>query len=314
MAVVMNADGSSPVAADVQAGARSELSLPITAGVGAGALVALAGGLTMLVIGAAGLGRRSNAAPMAQTPVAGAVQAGAPGYPARLTGHLDGSLSRWLWLVKWVLIIPHVIVLAFLFVAFAVTTLVAWFAILITARYPRSLFSFNVGVLGWAWRVGFYSHSALGTDQYPPFTLDRTDYPADFDVEYPERHSRGLVLIKSWLLAIPALLVVALITGNSWYWVTAGEFGATDVRRIGGISLLGILILVAGVVLLFTRRYPATIFDLLMGANRWIYRVITYVALMRDEYPPFRLDQGPDEPQPARIAAVATPDAGTADG
>jgi hypothetical protein len=222
-----------------------------------------------------------------------------PRYPARLTGHVDPALSRWMWLVKWFLAIPHLIVLFFLWFALIVTSIVAWFAILFTARYPHSLFNFNVGVLRWSWRVSFYAFTAIGTDRYPPFTLARTDYPADFEVDYPDHLSRGLVLVKSWLLAIPHLLVVGVLAGSSRTWVAASDddfAGAGRYSASGAVSLLSLLALIAGVILLFTGRYLRSLFDLLIGLNRWVYRVLAYIALMRDEYPPFRLDMGPVDP------------------
>jgi hypothetical protein len=87
------------------------------------------------------------------------------GSPVRLTGELDPSLSRWLWLVKMFLAIPHYATLAFLCAAFLVSSVIAGVAILFTGRYPRSLFDFNVGVLRWNWRVGFCVYAALGTDR-----------------------------------------------------------------------------------------------------------------------------------------------------
>ena len=79
-------------------------------------------------------------------------------------------MNRWLPLVKWLLAIPHYVVLFFLWVAALVSVIVAWFAILFTGSYPRSLFDFVVGVLRWSNRVNGYAFT-LVTDQYPPFSL-----------------------------------------------------------------------------------------------------------------------------------------------
>lgn len=80
------------------------------------------------------------------------------------------DLNRWLPLVKWFLAIPHYIVLVFLIVASVFAVIGAWFAILFTGRYPRSLFNFVEGVMRWGLRVEAYS-MLLVTDQYPPFRL-----------------------------------------------------------------------------------------------------------------------------------------------
>jgi hypothetical protein len=221
-------------------------------------------------------------------------------YPVRVDAALDTPVSRWLWLVKWLLLIPHVIVLAFLWIAFVVVSVIAFFAILVSGRYPRALFEFNLGVLRWSWRVQYYGYAALGTDRYPPFTLaDVPDYPARLDVAYPERLSRGLVLVKWWLLALPHYVVVAVFAGGglwlgSWWggsWANDG--GRDDGWAFGG--LVGLLVFVAGVVLLFTGRYPRQIYDFVLGMDRWVLRVAAYAALMTDAYPPFRLDLGGSE-------------------
>ena len=136
-------------------------------------------------------------------------------YPVTIRGAFTEPINRWLFLVKWLLIIPHLVVLAFLYIGSMVAWVIALFGILFTGRYPRSLFDFNVGVLRWSWRVGFYSYHALGTDKYPPFTLaKKDDYPADLDVAYPEKLSQGLVLVKWWLLAIPHYIIVSTLQGD----------------------------------------------------------------------------------------------------
>jgi len=215
-----------------------------------------------------------------------------------LTGHLEPRLSRGLWLLKMFTAIPHFVVLAVLGVVFVVVTPVAGIAILVTGRYPRALFDLNVGILRWCWRVGFYSHAALGADRYPPFTLARDDYPATLELAYPERMSRGLVLVK-WLLAVPHLVIVGLIAGTIMLYPIAAlnDLGG-DLQLAGGYSVLNLLVVIAGFFLLVTGRYPVSLFEFLMGINRWLYRVLVYVALLTDEYPPFRLDQGPTEPAP----------------
>jgi hypothetical protein len=200
----------------------------------------------------------------------------AQNYPITLKGELTEPLSRWLWLVKWFLLIPHFVVLIFLWAAFCIVWIIAFFAILFTERFPRGLFDFNVGVLRWTWRVGFYGYIALGTDKYPPFSLKAGGYPADLEIAYPDDNlSRGLALIKWWLLAIPHYIVVSVFQGG---------LGGL---RFGG--LVFILVIFSAVVLLFTGQYHKDIFQLVMGMNRWTFRVIGYAALMTDRYPPFRL-------------------------
>jgi Domain of unknown function (DUF4389) len=304
--VVMNADGSSGVGADANVGVKSDVVLPVALVLLGLGVLFTAAAVVLIVVGATGKRderSRSQLPPPSSTDAAHAATTLAdtsPVSPVTLKARLDPQLSRWQWLVKWLLAIPHFVVLAFLWAAFFVLTIVAGFSILFTGTYPRAIFDFNVGVMRWSWRVAYYAtNGGIGTDRYPPFTLaDDPDYPASLNVAYPQRLSRGLVLVKWWLLAIPHYLIVGLLVGGSVRWFT-GNGDRVRFDLAGGGGVLGVLVLVTGVILLFTGRYPRQLFDLIVGLNRWVYRVIAYAALMTDQYPPFRLDQGGSEPSPA---------------
>jgi hypothetical protein len=232
------------------------------------------------------------------------VMAGSVAYPVHVNAVLDPGTSRWLWLLKWILAIPHYFVLFFLWIGFLVASVIAFFAILFTEHYPRALFDYNVGVMRWSWRVNYYAYGALATDQYPPFTLAEVPtYPAQLAVDYPEHLSRGLVLVKWWLLAIPHYLIVGVFVGggawaanrsDDWQW------------NLGG-GLVSVLVLFAAIALLFTGTYPKSLFDLILGLNRWALRVSGYAGLMTDAYPPFRLDLGGTDPEDEVPAAEVPP-------
>jgi hypothetical protein len=268
--VVMNADGSRRIEVTGTVGAETPWLLAVGIGLLAAGVVLTALGLAVVLIVARSARRAEPQEPAEAQPTA------PDGYPLAFKAVLTEPLSPALWLVKWFLLIPHFFVLPFVWVGFTFSWIFALFAILFTGRYPRGLFDYNVGVMRWTWRVAFYCYQALGTDQYPPFSLRAGGYPADLDVTYPERLSPGLALVKWWLLAIPHYIVIGVFQGGAGFY---------------SWGLLTILTLFAAITLLFTGNYPKDIFRLVVGMNRWTFRVFAYAALMTDEYPPFRLEE-----------------------
>lgn len=193
-----------------------------------------------------------------------------PAEAVRVRGAIDAPSNK-LWLAKWcVLAVPHYPILIGLYLVYPLVVFAAGVAILFTGRYPRPLFDFNVGVLRWSWRVMNYRFPMNTTDKYPPFTLKpQADYPGDLEVDYPEQLSRGAVLVKWWLLALPQIIMC---------WAMEAP--------------LQVLCVISAVRLLARGTVSQGMFDLLMGMVRWRYRVAVYVSLMTDEYPPFRMDLG----------------------
>lgn len=171
-------------------------------------------------------------------------------------------LSRLLIFVKWLLAIPHLIVLWILGIAFSVVTLIAWFAILLTGRYPRGMWEFAMSVMRWQANVSAYV--LLQRDEYPPFSGSEP-YPVRYELEYPERLSRWKIFLK-WLLVLPNIFV--------FYFVIL----------IGYIAVL-----LAWFAILITGRYPRGLFDFVTGTMRWANRINVYSNLLTDAYPPFRM-------------------------
>jgi len=186
----------------------------------------------------------------------------ATAYPVTVEIDYPERLSRWLIFVKWLLVIPNLFVLMLYGIAYLVTLVIAWFAILFTGRYPRGLFDFAVGYFRWGLRVNVYMY--LMRDEYPPFGTGG-DYPARLQVQYPEQLSRWKIFVK-WLLAIPHLIILY-------------AYGA----------LAQAITIVAFFIILFTAGYPKALFDLVVGYYRWSNRVNAYVLLLTDEYPPFSI-------------------------
>jgi len=172
-------------------------------------------------------------------------------------------LSRWKIFVKWLLAFPHYLILYGLGILAGAITFIAFFAILFSQRYPRSLFDLVVNVNRWNANVAAYV--GLFRDEYPPFSWERGLYPLTYEVDYPETLSRWLIFVK-WLLAIPHVIVLSLL-----------------------FILAYLLWFIAFLAILFTSRFPRGLFDFLVGVFRWNYRVSAYTNLLRDEYPPFSL-------------------------
>jgi hypothetical protein len=165
-------------------------------------------------------------------------------------------------LVKWLLLLPHYIVLLFLGLGAFFAILFAAFAVLFTRRYPKGLFDYVVGVYRWGWRV--MSYLLLMTDRYPPFTLQEDpNHPTTIEIEYPGEMDRWRPFVQ-WILAIPYLIIGNILQ-----------------------NLAHILVFFAFFTIIFTKKFPRGMFDLLLAAMRWNLRGNAYAHFLVTRYPPF---------------------------
>lgn len=184
-------------------------------------------------------------------------------FPISLDVAYTESLSRWLPLVKWLLAIPHLVIVYILGYVFNLLLFIATFIVLFTATYPRGMFDFMVGIR--RWQANTYAYIGLLRDEYPPFSMDAGQYPVAYSVEYPEKVNRFSPLYQ-WLLAIPHFIIVALL------------------------AIVAVVVtIIAFFAILFTRTYPRGMFDFVVGVSRWSERATLYAAFMTNEYPPFSL-------------------------
>jgi uncharacterized protein DUF4389 len=184
-----------------------------------------------------------------------------PAYTAGLEIAYPAELNRWLPLVKWLLAIPHFVVLTFIGIGAFFVAVYAFFVVLFTGRWPRAAFDYLLGTFRWAYRVVAYIH--LMVDPYPPFSMaDDPDYPVRLNIDYPEQMDNWRPLVQ-WLLALPYLFIAAVL-----YWIT------------------GLMTVVAFFTVLFTKQIPRGVFELMMPGLRWNLRGNAYAYFLTDRYPP----------------------------
>ena len=185
------------------------------------------------------------------------------GYPIDLEIVRQEEYSRFLPLIKWLLVLPHALVVGVLGFASSIVGLIGLVAVLFTGKWPRGMFDFVVGVLRWSMRVNAYA--LLMVDDYPPFTMDEDPaYPARIAVPYPEDGIANWRAIAHVFMAIPYFI---------WMF-----FLAIGAAVVGFIAFFAIL---------FTREYPAGMFNFVESVLRRQLRIGAYTYAMTERYPPF---------------------------
>jgi len=191
--------------------------------------------------------------------------AGPPSAPYAAVVEFDRQeeYSRFLPIVKGLLLIPHWFALIFVGIAAAFAIIASWFAVLITGKYPQGIHRFVTGAYRWGTRASAYA--LLMTDRYPPFSLDPDDeYPARLDIAYTEEIARWRPLVH-WLLVIPYTLVAGVLFFVAYF-----------------------VVIIAFFAILFTKQFPQALFDFNVVALRWQTRANVYSYWMTERYPPWQ--------------------------
>ena len=170
--------------------------------------------------------------------------------------------SRFLPIVKGLLLIPHWFALMFIWIGALFAVVYSWFAVLFTGKYPQGVHKFLIGTTRWTTRASAYA--MLMTDKYPPFGFDPDDsYPARFEATYTEDIDRWRPLVQ-WILAYPYTLVAGIL-----------------------VFIAYICVFIAFWSILFTKKFPKGLFDFVVVAFRWQNRGNIYALFMVDKYPPW---------------------------
>lgn len=192
------------------------------------------------------------------------------GYPVNVSASVPEKSSRGILILRALFVmiyvgIPHLFCLYFRMIATGFVNIVAWFAVLFTGKYPKKMFDFNTGTLRWMNNV--MSYMFILNDTYPKFSGKETDYPLSVQFEYPEKLSRGILILRFF-----SLIYVGIPHGFCLFF-----------RMIA----TSIVVFIAGWAVLFTGKYPPKMHHFVLGTLKWETRVSAYMMFMTDTYPPF---------------------------
>jgi hypothetical protein len=171
------------------------------------------------------------------------------------------SFFGWLYIA-----IPHFFVLAFMGIAAAILHFIAWWIVLFTGKYPKNFFEFQLSLMRWGTRLNARLWNL--TDGYPAFGTSAVDNQIVLDIAYPEKLSRGLLLVRLFLAG---------------FYVGIPHGFCLIFRMIACYFIM----FIAWWAVLITGKYPAGMHSFVVGTLRWMMRVTAYLYFMTDEYPPF---------------------------